>query len=266
MRRIGISVVMSIVLPFSSTRHRHVHPGALPRVYYAGSREFPRGKGGRVSEAADIRGGSSLPWREIAAGHEAGHAVVAWHYGARIDLVTVIPFTMGDGTQAGGCVKAAGLRSRRAEAACDLGGYAANITLQDVPADMAWRAAGDDVRRLREAGIPHDARTAYIGAASDILTRRRRQWERLCTRLLTADSLSWREAADILGPPRSLRRQVDDDTQGPGGGWRALLWSSSSLPRRHGWRLRFQPEGSPDRLRKEVPQRRGPGAGSKIPQ
>ena len=159
------------------------------------------GGGGRVSEAADIRdgGGGTVPWREIAAGHEAGHAVVAWHYGARIDLVTVVPFIMDDGTQAGGCVKAAGLRSRRAEAACDLGGYAANITLQHVPADAAWRAAGDDVRRLRDDGVPEDARTVYIGAASDILTRRRKQWERLCTRLLTADSLSWREAADILG-------------------------------------------------------------------
>ena len=162
-----------------------------------------------MSEAADIRGGGgTVPWREIAAGHEAGHAVVAWHYGARIDLVTVVPFTTDDGTEAGGCVKAAGLRSRRAEAACDLGGYAANITLQRVPADAAWRAAGEDVRRLRDAGVPEDAWTVYIGATSDILTRRRRQWERLCTRLLTADSLSWREAADILGPPRCLRCQV----------------------------------------------------------
>jgi hypothetical protein len=55
------------------------------------------------------------------------------------------------------------------------------------------------VRRLRDDGVPEDARPVYIGAASDILTRRRTQWERLCTRLLTADSLSWREAADILG-------------------------------------------------------------------
>ena len=46
----------------------------------------------------------------------------------------------------------------------------------------------------------------------------------------------------------------------------ALLGSSSSLPRRHGWRLRSQPEGTPDRLRKEIPQRCGPGVGSKIPQ
>jgi hypothetical protein len=153
-----------------------------------------------VSEATDIHGGSNtIPWREIAAGHEAGHAVVAWHYGACIDLVTVVPFTMDDGTQAGGCVKVAGLRSRRAEAACDLGGYAANTTLQHVPADAAWPAAGDDVRRLRRAGIPEDAWTVYTGAASDILTRRRRQWERLRTRLLTADTLSWREAAAILG-------------------------------------------------------------------
>ncbi len=47
-----------------------------------------------MSEAADIRdgGGGTVPWREIAAGHEAGHAVVAWHYGARIDLVTVVPY------------------------------------------------------------------------------------------------------------------------------------------------------------------------------
>jgi len=56
-----------------------------------------------VSEAADIRGGASaVSWREIAAGHGAGHAVVAWHYGAYIDLVTVVPFTMGDGTEVGG--------------------------------------------------------------------------------------------------------------------------------------------------------------------
>ena len=47
--------------------------------------------------------------------------------------------------------------------------------------------------------FPEDAWTVYIDATSDILTRRRRQWERLCTRLLTADSLSWHEAADILG-------------------------------------------------------------------
>ena len=69
---------------------------------------------------------------------------------------------MDDGTQAGGCVKAACVRSRRAEAACDLGVYAANITLQHVPADAAWRAAGDDVRRLRDDGVPEDARTVYI--------------------------------------------------------------------------------------------------------
>ena len=143
----------------------------------------PPGKGRTVSEAVDIRddGDSTIPWREIVAGHEAGHAVVAWHYGAHIDL------------------KAGGFRSRRAEAACDLGGYAANITLQHVPADAAWQAAGDDVRRLQDAGVTQDAWTAYIDAASDIVSRRRRQWDRLRTRLLTADSLSWREAATILG-------------------------------------------------------------------
>jgi hypothetical protein len=155
-----------------------------------------------VSDAADIGGAGegAVPWRELAAGHEAGHAVVAWHYGAHIDHVTVVPVTTSDGTEAGGCVKAGGLRSRRAEAACDLGGYAANITLQHVPADAAWHAARDDMRRLKEANILHDAWAAYIDAASGILIRRRRQWDRLCTRLLTADSLSWREAAAILGP------------------------------------------------------------------
>ena len=154
-----------------------------------------------MSEAVDIRddGDSTIAWREIVAGHEAGHAVVAWHYGAHIDLVTIVPFTTGGGTEAGGCVKAGGFRSRRAEAACDLGGYAANITLQHVPADAAWQAAGDDVRRLQDAGVPQDAWTAYIDAASDIVSRRRKQWDRLRTRLLTADSLSWREAATILG-------------------------------------------------------------------
>jgi hypothetical protein len=37
-----------------------------------------------VSEAADVPSGgsSTVPWREIAAGHEAGHVVVAWYYGA----------------------------------------------------------------------------------------------------------------------------------------------------------------------------------------
>jgi hypothetical protein len=154
-----------------------------------------------VSEAVDIRddGDSTIAWREIVAGHEAGHAVVAWHYGAHIDLVTIVPFTTGGGTEAGGCVKAGGFRSRRAEAACDLGGYAANITLQHVPADAAWQAAGDDVRRLQDAGVPQEAWTAYIDAASDIVSRRRKQWDRLRTRLLTANSLSWREAATILG-------------------------------------------------------------------
>jgi ATP-dependent Zn protease len=46
-----------------------------------------------VSEAVDIRddGDSTIPWREIVAGHEAGHAVVAWHYGAHIDLVSIVP-------------------------------------------------------------------------------------------------------------------------------------------------------------------------------
>jgi hypothetical protein len=55
------------------------------------------------------------------------------------------------------------------------------------------------VRRLQDAGVPQDAWTAYIDAASDIISRRRRQWDRLRTRLLTAGSLSWPEAAAILG-------------------------------------------------------------------
>ena len=162
----------------------------------------PPGEGKVVSDPADIRGsgGSTSRWREIAAGHEAGHAVVAWHYGAHIDHVTVAPVTATDGTEARGCVKAGGLRSRRAEAACDLAGYAANITLQHVPADAAWQAARDDMRRLKDADILQDVWAAYIDAASNILTRRRKQWDRLCTRLLTADSLSWAEAATILGP------------------------------------------------------------------
>lgn len=72
-----------------------------------------------------------------------------------------------------------------------------------LPGDYVLARSGlahDKLRHgLRDAGVPEDAWTVYIGATSDILSRRCRQWERLCTRLLTADSLSWREAADILG-------------------------------------------------------------------
>jgi hypothetical protein len=88
-------------------------------------------------------GAVHLGWCEMLAGHEAGHAVVAWRYGAYVDPGAVAPFTVGDGT---------------------------------------------------EADVPQDTWTGYIGAASDILSRKRRQWDRLCTRLLTAGSLSWREA------------------------------------------------------------------------
>jgi hypothetical protein len=137
--------------------------------------------------------------RELAAGHEAGHAVVAWHYGAYIDKVTVIPFTLADGTQAGGCVKAAAFRSRRAEAACTLAGHAANITLQGIDAATAWEAAQGDVRDLRAAGVPDDTWPVHMGFACGILEKRRRQWERLYTRLLTVDELPWREVATILG-------------------------------------------------------------------
>ena len=56
------------------------------------------------------------------------------------------------------------------------------------------------MRQLKDTDILPDAWTAYIDAAAGILVRRRRQWDRLCARLLTADSLSWAEAAAILGP------------------------------------------------------------------
>ena len=123
-----------------------------------------------MSEAVDIRddGDSTIPWREIVAGHEAGHAVVAWHYGAHIDLVSIVPFTTGGGTEAGGCVKAGGFRSRRAEAACDLDGYAANITLQHVPADAAWQCYTPAGCRPRPPGpptiqLPTNPRAGSIG-------------------------------------------------------------------------------------------------------
>jgi len=38
-----------------------------------------------------------------------------------------------------------------------------------------------------------------MDSARAILCKRRRQWERLYTRLLTTDEVSWREVAIVLG-------------------------------------------------------------------
>ena len=106
---------------------------------------------------------------------------------------------MADGTRAGGGVKVGGFRSPRAEAVCDLSGYVANIALQDIPADTAWEAAEHDLQNLIDTGIPVGAWPAHMDSARAILSKRRRQWERLYQRLLTTDEMSWRDAATILG-------------------------------------------------------------------
>jgi hypothetical protein len=131
---------------------------------------------------------SQLSERRIAAGHEAGHAVLAWHFGIPVEKIVM---NVGNG---------ATWTEDPDDSPCEcalvaLGGLAADVMMSGL--DLKQSRSSEDVDHALTL-VPESELLSLIQDACSILAGHADEWLRLAERLLTADEL---DAAEVAGMP-----------------------------------------------------------------
>jgi len=146
------------------------------------------------------------------AGHEAGHAVVAWHFGSWPRQIRVNVSEKGSS----GDTDRLNISGKDADIAISMAGYAANTDLQGVSKEEAWRTAGDDIDLMRgRYSCSDDDLERGAAEARRILDSMLAPWEKLRDFLNELDVMQYDDIAmcingRVVYPPCSKCGKVVD--------------------------------------------------------
>jgi hypothetical protein len=142
--------------------------------------------------ASGMTATESTDQRRLIAGHEAGHAIVAHHFGSYVSEIKIGGLDDCQGVT--WCP--AGHRSRRAMITVALAGLAADLELLGL--DPAESCAGEDYSLAQSLVSSEDMIGRRLEDACKILWKHRAQWQRLTERLMTVDELTATEIWAVI--------------------------------------------------------------------